>query len=499
MLWDTKLPGLVWNTLRLGAGVGIGTFLLGTTLAWIVVMYEFPGKRFFEWSLLLPLSMPGYVIGFVYISAFEYGSVVPEILEGCFGIKGWYPETSGALWVITVMTLVLYPYVYLMSKTAFMEQNLTLMEAARGLGQNKRQLFWRVAIPLARPSIFAGVSLAVMESLADFGTVGVFSYDTFTTAIYDVWFGLYDRQVATQLAGLLLLLVFLVLWFETSMKKRSRYYQVKGTRRTLSPVRPAKPIQLMLFSYPSIILFFAFFAPFSILVHWTINSENGFLSDNIVQSAFNSFSLGAAAGIVIIGIALILAYGKRLEPGKTVSSMVRVATSGYAIPGSVVAVGILIPLSWLDHGLNNIFSGLFGITLGLILTGSLVGIMFAYVVRFLTMGFNSINSSLERITPSMDMAGRILGENRFGVLRRVHLSLLKPGLITGFILVFIEVMKEMPATLLMRPFGFETLATRIWQLTSESLAEEAALPSIIIVIMGLIPVMLLIRLSNNKR
>ena len=179
--------------------------------------------------------------------------------------------------------------------------------------------------------------------------------------------------------------------------------------------------------------------------------------------------------------------------------MVRVATSGYAIPGSVVAVGILIPLSWLDHGLNNIFSGLFGIALGLILTGSLVGIMFAYVVRFLTMGFNSINSSLERITPSMDMAGRILGENRFGVLRRVHLSLLKPGLITGFILVFIEVMKEMPATLLMRPFGFETLATRIWQLTSESLAEEAALPSIIIVIMGLIPVMLLIRLSNNKR
>jgi len=497
-LWDTRLGELIWNTIRLSLGVGMGSFLLGTSLAWFVVMYDFPGKKFFDWALILPLAMPAYVIGFVILTAFEYDGVVANILESLFGITGWYPDIRSWFTVVVVMTLVLYPYVYLLAKTAFREQNITLLEAAQSLGISRRRLFWKVALPMARPSIVAGVSLALMESLADFGTVGVFSYDTFTTAIYEVWFGLFDKVAATQLASLLLLFNFLLFWLEAKTRGQAKYFQTQGTIRTFRPFTVHGGKKILFFLYPATVLSFAFIFPVMILVYWASKYSEDLMTSRYWEFAGNTLLLGIVAGLVIIPMALFLAYGKRLMPGRLSAVATRAASMGYALPGSVIAVGALIPLAWTDHAINDLLISWDMEVVGLILTGSIFGLLFAYSVRFMTVAFNSLDSSLVKITDSMDMAARSLGESQWGVMRRVHLKLIKSGMFTGFILIMVDVMKEMPATLLMRPFGFDTLATWIWQLTSEGLAEEAALPALTIVLTGLIPILLLNRFEKKS-
>jgi iron(III) transport system permease protein len=493
-LWRTYLLELVWNTLVLIAGVGTGVLILGTGLAWVVTMYRFPGRRFFEWLLILPMAMPAYVMGFVFLSIFDYPGPVQSTWRWMFGAKTWFPDIVSPGGVVLVMTLVLYPYVYLLTRTAFSEQSASTVEAARALGLGELRVFWKVMLPLARPSIAAGLALALMEALADFGTVGIYGYSTFTVAIYRVWFGLFNRDAATELASVLLCFTFGLLFLEHYMRGRARFSQTEGCVR---PVPPRLLAGWRAWAAAAIcggVVTAAFLLPVAQLLYWTLTTLGGPASDaRYPMFLANTLMLASVTALIAVIAAVVLAYGLRLSRSPIVAYCTRFASMGYALPGSVIAVGVLLPLAFVDHTLDNFLRRAFGISSGLLLTGSMAGLVFAYLVRFLAVSSQTLEAGLVKITPSMDMAARSLGTSPGGVLRRIHVPLLRGSLGCAAILVFVDVMKEMPATLLLRPFGYDTLAVRIWQLTSESFWEAAALPALTIVAGGILPVLLLIR------
>jgi iron(III) transport system permease protein len=491
-LWRTYLLELIWNTLALIAGVGLGVLVLGTGLAWLVTMYRFPGRRLFEWLLILPMAMPAYVMGFVFLDLFDYTGPVQSWWRGMFGPKMWFPDIASYGGVSLVMTLVLYPYVYLLTRTAFLEQSAGTVEAARALGISEIGVFWRVMLPLARPSIAAGLALALMEALADFGTVGIYGYSTFTVAIYRVWFGLFNREAATELASLLLCFTFGLLFLERLMRGRARFSQTEGSVRRLSPRALEGWRAVAAIGICTLIVSGAFLLPVAQLLYWTVTTLGGPEYDvRYPTFLFNTLMLAAVTAIVAITAAIVLAYGLRLSRSPIVTLFTRLASMGYALPGSVIAVGVLLPLSFIDHTVDHVLQHTFGISSGLLLTGSMAGLIFAYLVRFLAISSQTVEASLVKVTPSMDMAARSLGSSAGGVLRRVHLPLIRGGVGCAAVLVFVDVMKEMPATLLLRPLGYDTLAVRIWQLTSESFWEAAALPALTIVAGGILPVLVL--------
>ncbi len=499
-LWQTQLLELIWNTLTLSVGVGGGVVLLGTGLAWLVTMYRFPGRAVFEWLLILPLAVPAYVIGFVYRGLFDYTGPVQSGLRRVLGPGIWFPDIASFGGVVLVMTLVFYPYVYLLARTAFLEQSETTLEAARALGARRTAVFWRVALPLARPSIVAGLSLAVMEALADFGTVAIYGYNTFTVAIYRVWFGLFNRQAATELASMLLLFTLAIFVAERALRGRARFYQTERKAHSPAPTMLTGWRAWAASGAAGAVVGVSFLLPVTQLVIWTVTGLTGpDFDDRYPGFMVNTVTLGALAAILAVGAAVLVAYGLRLSRSRIVATCARIASMGYALPGSVIAVGVLGPLAFVDHGLDALLRHTAGISSGLLLTGSMGGLVFAYLVRFLAVSVQTVEASLVKVTPSMDMAGRSLGLSPGGVLRRIHLPLIRGGLCTGAILVFVDVIKEMPATLLLRPFGYETLAVRIWQFTSESFWEAAALPALTIVAAGMLPVLILARSSVRSR
>lgn len=490
-LWQTQLLELIWNTIRLMLGIGVGVLVLGTGLAWLVTRYRFPGQPIFEWLLILPLAMPSYVIGFVFLAIFDYTGPVQTWLRAAFGSPVWFPEIKSYGGVSLVMSLVLYPYVYMLARTAFLEQAAATIEAARSLGFGPRARFWRVALPLARPSIIAGMSFALMEALADFGTVAIFGYPTFTVAIYRIWFGMFDRPAATQIAGLLMVFTFVLYLLERAGRGRARFYQTQGTVRPYLPRKLRGWRALVAFGIVSFVIGIAFILPVIQLVIWvTTRLEYDY---RYWEFLFNTLALGLMTATLAVGAAVVVAYGLRLSRSRAVAAFARLASMGYALPGSVIAVGVLAPLAFLDHTLDAFLQKTLAISSGLLLTGSMIGLVFAYLVRFLAVSFQTVEASLVKITPTMDMAGRSLGISTGGVLWRIHLPLIRRGLIAALILVFVDVMKEMPATLLLRPFGYDTLAIRVWQFTSESLWESAALPALTIVVAGILPVLVLVK------
>lgn len=490
-LWQTQLLDLIWNTIRLMLGIGVGVLVLGTGLAWLVTRYRFPGQPIFEWLLILPLAMPSYVIGFVFLAIFDYTGPVQTWLRAAFGSSVWFPEIKSYGGVSLVMSLVLYPYVYMLARTAFLEQAAATIEAARSLGFGPRAMFWRVALPLARPSIIAGMSFALMEALADFGTVAIFGYPTFTVAIYRIWFGMFDRPAATQIASLLMLFTFVLYLLERAGRGRARFHQTQGTVRPYLPRKLRGWRALVAIGIVSFVIGIAFILPVIQLVIWvTTRLEYDY---RYWEFLFNTLALGLMTATLAVGAAVVVAYGLRLSRSRAVAAFARLASMGYALPGSVIAVGVLAPLAFLDHTLDAFLQKTLGISSGLLLTGSMIGLVFAYLVRFLAVSFQTVEASLVKITPTMDMAGRSLGVSTGGVLWRIHLPLIRRGLIAALILVFVDVMKEMPATLLLRPFGYDTLAIRVWQFTSESLWESAALPALTIVVAGILPVLVLVK------
>lgn len=496
-LAHTVLGELLLNTVVLMLGVGVGVFLLGAGMAWLVTMYDFPGRRLFDWALMLPLAIPAYVLAFVAVALFDFSGPVQGALRALFGGSGWFPPIRSAGGVIAVMVLAFYPYVYMLARAAFLAQGRRMLETGRVLGLAPRAAFLRVALPMARPALAAGVALALMEALADFGAVAVFNYDTFTTAIYKAWLGLFSLPAAAQLASLLLLFVAVALIGERQLRGRARYHvTLRHGREQRYRLTGARAFGA---SFGCIlVLLLAFVIPVGQLFYWAWGSARIDLDARYLRFFLNTVALGAAAAVVTTFCALLLAYTYRLKPDRWVAGAVRFATLGYALPGSVLAVGIMVSFVWLDRQFAQGLQSILGIAIGPLLTGSLIALLLAYGVRFMAVAHGPIDSSFERIKPSLWQAARSLGAGNREILWRVSIPLLRTGLLSAALLVFVEVMKELPATLLLRPFGWDTLATRIFEMTSEGQWERAALPALTLVSAGLIPVALLVRRSASQ-
>ena len=495
-LVETTLLSLLINTFWLALGVVSGTTLLGVSLAWLTAVCEFPGRKLFSWALLLPLAVPAYVTAFVVLGLFDFTGPVQSAFRSWLGPDAWFPEVRGRMGVITVMVLAFYPYVYLLARNAFLTQGKRSLEASQSLGLNRTQGFFRVALPMARPWIAGGVMLALMETLADFGTVAVFNYDTFTTAIYKAWFGMFSLPAASQLASLLLVIVFALIVMEQQIRIRMRYAEVKQSARAdriaLSGWRSVTATALA-----SGTLFFAFLLPIGQLIIWAANSLVQDLDSRYLGFLWHSLLLSTLAALLTCTVALLLVYATRRHPDAATRNAVRIATLGYALPGTVLAVGMFVPLASLDNWIGEVTLQLFQIETGLMIQGTLVIMLLAYLTRFLAVSHSPIDSAMQRITSSIDEASMSMGINGWMMLRRVHLPILKSGIFTAGALVFVDVMKEMPITLMTRPFGWDTLSVRIFEMTSEGAWEQAALPAVALVISGLIPIILFMRQTEK--
>ena len=495
-LWRTQLAELIVNTLLLVAAVGVGTVALGAALAWLVVGYRFPGQKVFEWALVLPLAMPAYVIGFTFLGLLDFSGPVQSALRRWLGQGARLPDLRSGWGVALMMTLVFYPYVYLLARAAFSEHGRATLETARSLGRSRRRAFFEVVLPMARPSLVAGASLAMMEALADFGTVSIFGYRTLTEAIYRVWNGMFDRVAATQLASLLLGLALALLLAERGLRGRRRFTQSPRRGVGVGAVRLRGWRARVATGACLAVLVPAFVLPVGQLLFWTGDLVGGArVPPDFVGLLGSTFALAGSAALSICALALILAYAVRLRPSMGARVAAQFSSMGYALPGAVIAVGVLGPMAWLDSGLRALADFVLGRPIGLLLTGSAAAVLFAYAVRFLAVGFQTIDASLTKIPPSFDEVARSLGVRLGGALRRIHLPLMRGGILTAVILVWVETMKELPATLLLRPLGLKTLAIEVWERTSESMWAEAALPALAIVVVGLFPLLLTARLT----
>ena len=497
-LLEFVLPRVLSNTFWLVLGVAILTTILGTGLAWLTAICEFPGRGVFAWALLLPLAIPGYVLGFVAIGLLEYAGPMQGFLREWLGPGSWLPPIRSRAGIIVVLSLTLYPYVYLVARGAFLTQGKRVLEVAQSVGFNSVQGFFKVALPMARPWIAGGVMLVVMETLADFGTVSVFNYDTLTTAIYHAWFDLFSVRAALQLASFLVMGVFIVVVVERWLRTRARYHPGKSPPG--GRIRLGARNRWLGFACCGLVLSLAFLLPFTQLLIWAWRDVvTGGLDLRFWGFAWRSVSLSLTAAGTITVAALLLNYAMRLDPHPLSHLAGRIATLGYAMPGTVLAIGIFVPLAFVNNQLQAILDFLFAANAPqLTLQTGLATMLLAYLVRFLAVAHQPVAANMLRITPAIDESVRVLGVSGWASLRRVHFPMLKTGLLTAFALAFVDLMKEMPITLMTRPFGWETLAVRVFEMTSEGQWQQAALPACAIVLVGLLPVVILTRRSDHE-
>ncbi|MGH3945776.1 MAG: ABC transporter permease, partial [Pseudonocardiaceae bacterium] len=491
----TLLPPALAKSVLLGVGVAAGTLVIGGGLAVLVSFYDFPGRRWLDWALVLPLAMPGYVLVFVLVGQFGYANPLQSSL---FGSGLQLPGLRGPAGAIGVLTAVLYPYVYVLGRSAFLGQSRQSMEAARNLGRSYGQAVRGVALPLARPALAAGAALAVMEALADFGAVNLLGYQALTDAIYRVWYGASDQAAALQLASVLVGLALIMVVLERLLRGRARYHQTLARGDAVTPRRLRGWRAGLATAVPCLLLAVVFAVPVLQLVAWSVETV---VADRVGAglgaAAFNTLLLAVAAAVIAVITATVVVYGQRVAPSRVGAVAARLASVGYAVPGTVIAVAIYVPLVWVDRRLIDGFEGLFGTSIGLLFTGTIIGLVCAYVVRFHAQAFFALESRMGRISPNLDDAARSLGADRARVLTDVHLPLLWPGVLTAALLVMVEVMKELPATALLRPLGGDTLAIMAWEATKDARFDTAALPALLIVAVGLLPVVILIRLWSR--
>lgn len=487
------LPELLSNTVCLVLGVGCGTLLLGVPLAWLTAIYRFPGQRVLSWALALPLAMPAYVLAFVQIGLYDYTGPLQSALRAMgWSTHGFPPIRSGGGAVLT-LTLSLYPYVYLLARQAFSSQGLRVMEAAQSLGLSHRRAFWRVALPMARPWLIGGVSLALMETLADFGTVATFNFDTLTTAIYKTWFGLFNLNAAAQLASLLVLAVLALALADEWFRGRRAY----GSARLVVPARRPLPGWRGALACAGCVgvLLLALGVPLLQLLVWANTAWRESIAGGFGEIVLHSLTLAGLASVLLVSVALLLALGVRRRSALPA----RLATLGYAVPGTVLAVGVIVPVAWLDSQVVVWGNWLGFAWSGGVLKGTLLAMLFAYLARFLAVAYQPVQTGLERISLRHEDAAASLGLGFAAMIRRLHMPMLRGSLASAVLLVFVDVMKEMPMTLMTRPFGWNTLSVRIFELTSEGQWEAAALPAIALVVVGLLPVGLLAgRMPQDK-
>lgn len=501
-LADTVLADYVRNSLLLMLGVGMGTLLIGVSTAWLTSIHEFPGRRFFEWALLLPMAIPAYIIAYTYTGLLDFAGPVQTALRESFHWSRqdyWFPEIRSLPGAVIMLALVLYPYVYLLARAAFLEQSVAVLEVSRSLGAGPWRRFYAVSLPMARPALIAGVSLVQMEALADYGTVQYFGVSTFTTGIFRVWYGMNDSTAAAQLAGLLLLFVFTLLAFERFSRRLARFHHT-GNRQS----RPAKLILRGGWRWWATVacllpLLLGFLLPAGQLVVWAFRSAPQMLDGRFFSLLTHSLSLALGAALLILILALLLGYGQRLRPWPLVRGAVRTAGLGYAVPGAVVAIGVMLPLAAIDRTVDSWVRQWLGLSTGLLLSGTVTALLFAYCTRFLPVALHSLEAGLARIRPSMDDAARALGSTPREVLWRVHIPMLRGSLLTAVLLVFVDVLKELPATLILRPFNFNTLAVRTYELASDERLADSASFALAIVLAGIGPVILLSRAMGRSK
>ena len=489
----TVLPEYIANTVGLVVLVAIGVVACGVSTAWLVTAYRFPGQRLLQWALVLPLAMPAYVMAYAYTDWLQAAGPVQTMLRDVIGWKVreyWFPEIRSLPGAAAMLSFALYPYVYLLARAAFLEQSRNIMEAARLAGYSDSGRFLRVALPLARPGIVAGTALALMEALADFGTVSYFAVNTFTAGIYRAWLSLGDPVAAGQLATCLLIFVFLMLTLERWQRGSARY----AGKRIPTPPQPLHgPAAAAASLMCAVPVTFGFIIPTAVLVKLAYADPEARFGFRLYGLVLNTFTLAGVAAIAAVAIALLLAYAARTVKHPLVHGANRFAVLGYALPGAVIAVGILLPLGKIDNAFATWIQAQLGVKTGLLLTGSIAALVYAYVVRFLAVAFQTAEAGLSRITASMDDAARSLGYSPARTLWRVHVPILSGSLATAALLVFVDVMKELPATFAMRPFNFDTLAVEAYNLAKDERIAEAAVPSLVMVGIALLPLILLSR------
>ena len=494
----TGLGGYTLNSLGLILMVGLGVMAVGVGAAWLTALCEFPGRRVLQAALVLPLALPGYVIAYAYTDFLQFAGPVQSAVRGLAGVDGagwkaagyWFPQIRSLPGAALMFVLVLYPYVYLPARAAFASGGANLTEAARTLGLGPWAAFRRVALPLARPAMAAGCALALMETLADYGAVSYFAVDTFTTGIYKAWFGLGDKATAARLACLLLLFTLALVSLERVSRGRARFasgsarsthaaFRFSGARGVAATCAAGLPVLL------------GFVLPVLILGRLAWQESDGFDWVRFAVLAGNSVRVGLLAALVAVAAALLIAYSARLDP--RMQAFGRIAALGYAVPGAVIAVGVLVPLAGFDNWFDALMREHFGVRTGLMLTGSVAALVLAYVARFLAVALNNIEAGLARVTPSMDDAARAMGLSAGATAWRVHAPLIARSLAIAGLLVFVDALKELPATLAVRPFNFDTLATHAYTLAKDERLGEAAWPCLAIVLVSLGPVLLVSR------
>ncbi len=501
-LRSTVLPQYIANTLWLTLGVGTIVCVVGTGTAWLVTMCRFPGRRVFEWALILPMAVPAYVMAYTYTDFLQVTGPVQTLLRDLTGWGPrdyWFPEIRSLPGAIAMLSFVLYPYVYLLARASFLEQSVCALEVSRTLGCGRWRSFFRVALPLARPAIVAGTALALMETLADFGTVSFFGVQTFTTGIVRAWTSFGDAVAASQLAGILLCFVFVLLFMERLSRGRAKYHHTSGRYKTLPGYELRGRAAALAIAACSLPLFIGFLLPAGILLRMSFAAGDAQFGPRFVSLALNSFTLAAGTAVLAVILATIMAYGARLRPTRTAFAANRFASMGYAVPGTVIAIGVLIPFAAMDNAVDGWMRASFGVSTGLLLTGSIAALVFAYLVRFLAVSLHTMESSLSRVRPAMDDAARALGHGPASTLLRVHMPIMWSSMLTAGLVVFVDVMKELPATLVMRPFNFDTLAVQAYNLASDERLTEASTAALTIVAVGILPVIVLSKTIARSR
>ena len=502
-LMGTVLPSYIATTLYLCAGVAVGTIGVGTATAWLVTMHDFPGRRVFEWALVLPLAVPTYVMAYTYTDLLQFVGPVQTWLRAAFALTPgsyWFPDIRTLGGAVVIFTFVLYPYVYLLARSTFLERATGMLDVGRSLGLGPWRRFYSIALPLARPAIAAGAALALMETLADYGAVSYFGVQTFTTGIYRAWFSLGDRQAAAQLAAALLGFVALLLLLERLSRGRARF-DAAGSRNLAHSHVPLRGLRaagaLLVCLVP---LGAGFLLPAGVLLHMAISSGDAQFGERFFELARNSFVLASLTAVLAVAIALLLAFAARTARDGLMRHANRLVALGYALSGTVIAVGVLIPVTRVDTWLASAIMDITGRSPGLLLTGGIAALVYAYLVRFLAVSLHTVEASLAKITLAMDDAARSLGHGAGATLRRVHLPILRGSLLTAALMVFVEVMKELPATLVMRPFNFDTLATQAYTLASDERLAEASTAALAIVCVGVLPLIILTReIARSRR
>ena len=491
-LVDTLLLRYISNTLLLSFYVTIGVVCIGVPTAWVIAFYRFPGRQTLSWLLLLPMAYPAYILAYTYTGVLEYAGPVLTWMRAS-DMPDWvmspFLNIRSLLGAALMLSLVLYPYVYLLARAAFLQQSANLMEAGYTLGQSRLSVFRRIVIPMARPAIAAGALLAIMETVADFGTVQFFGVQTFTTGIIRTYYGFGDTPGAAQLSSVLLGFVAILVILERHSRNRIRYYSDQMRRLDQAAQHLTGFSAFAAQVLCALPILFGFLIPTTLLVNWTIFDAQ---LQSLWQLAWNSFALAGGSSFLIVGVALLIAYANRLFPTRSLSYMTTFIGLGYALPGVVVAIGILIPFGIFDAWISELLTS-WAVKPQLWLSGTLFAVIFAYLVRFLAVANGNVFSGLSRIRPSIDQSGRLLGLSQTGVLTRIHIPLMQGSVLTAILVCFVDILKELPATLILRPFDFNTLAVRAYELAGQERLIDASPASLCIVLVGLVPVILLNR------